>query len=99
LAYAHETELNSERFVPDETAIEIVRETLGSSPEARSFVLDGYPRSLAQAEALQVLAPEQGVLIAKTVFLQVSDDEIVHRLSGRLTCRACSTILRIRTNL
>jgi adenylate kinase len=77
------------QLVPDEMAVELVREMIGSSPEARGFVLDGYPRSLAQAEALQVLAPELGIVIAKTVFLQVSDDEIVRRLSGRLTCRVC----------
>lgn len=77
------------QLVPDEMAVELVREMIGSSPEARGFVLDGYPRSLAQAEALQVLASELGIVIAKTVFLQVSDEEIVRRLSGRLTCRAC----------
>ncbi|MDP1586890.1 MAG: adenylate kinase [Prosthecobacter sp.] len=77
------------QLVPDEMAVELLREMLGSSPEARGFVLDGYPRSLAQAEALQVLAPELGLVIAKAVFLQVSDEEIVRRLSGRLTCRAC----------
>ena len=76
-------------LVPDEMAVELVREMLGSSPEARGFVLDGYPRSLAQAEALQVLARELRLVIAKAVLLQVSDDEIVHRLSGRLTGRAC----------
>jgi len=77
------------QLVPDEMAVELVREMIGSSPEARGFVLDGYPRSLAQAEALQVLASELGIVIAKTVFLQVSDEEIVRRLSRRLTCRAC----------
>jgi adenylate kinase len=77
------------QLVPDEMAIELVREILSASPEARGFVLDGYPRSLAQAEALQVLAPDLGIVIAKTVFLQVSDNEIMRRLSGRLTCRAC----------
>lgn len=81
--------IESGNLAPDETVAELVREMLGSSPEARGFVLDGYPRSLAQAEALQHLARELGLAIAKTVFLRVSDEEIVRRLSGRLTCRAC----------
>ena len=81
--------IDAGQLVPDEMAVELVRGMLGSSPHARGFVLDGYPRSLGQAEALQVLAPELGIVIAKTVFLQVSDQEIVRRLSGRLTCRAC----------
>ncbi len=77
------------QLVPDEIAVELVREMFSSSPEARGFVLDGYPRSLAQAEALQDLAPGLGIIITRTVLLQVSADELVRRLSGRLTCRAC----------
>eukprot|EP01031_Cornospumella_fuschlensis_P013115 gene13115-16031_t len=77
------------QLVPDEMAIELAREMLSSNLDAPGFVLDGFPRSLAQAEALQALAPELGIVIAKTVFLQVLDEEILRRLSGRLTCRAC----------
>lgn len=77
------------RLVPDEMAAGLVREMVGSSPEAEGFVLDGYPRSLAQAEALHLMAPKFGIFIAKTIFLQIPDDEIMRRLSGRLTCRSC----------
>ncbi len=76
-------------FVPDEMAVELLREMLSSNVNANGFVLDGYPRSLEQAEALQALASEVGIVIAKTILLQISDDEIVRRLSGRLTCRNC----------
>jgi len=76
-------------FVPDETAMELLREMLSSYPKAHGFVLDGYPRSLAQAEALQALAPDLGTVITRAVLLQISDDEIMRRLSGRLTCRNC----------
>ena len=78
------------QFVPDEVAVELVREMLRSNPEARGFVLDGYPRTLAQAAALQAQAGELGIIISKAILLQVSDAEIMRRLSGRLTCRDCS---------
>ena len=84
-----QVKIETGQLVPDELAVELLREMLAASPGARGFVLDGYPRSLAQAEALQILTTELGIVIPKAVFLQVSNEEIILRLSGRLTCRAC----------
>lgn len=77
------------RLVPDEVASELVRAMLGGCPDARGFVLDGYPRSLAQAEALEGIVTALGCEVTQTLYLAISDDEIVRRLSGRLTCRTC----------
>ena len=77
------------QLVPDELAIELVRAMLGGCPAANGFVLDGYPRSLVQAEALEEIASTLGCVVTQTLYLAVSDDEIVRRLSGRLTCRVC----------
>jgi adenylate kinase len=77
------------QLVPDEVTLELVRTMFGGSPDATGFVLDGYPRSLAQAEALEGLVPALGCVVRQTLYLAVSDDEIVRRLSGRLTCRSC----------
>lgn len=77
------------QFVPDGVAGELVRAMIGGSPDARGFVLDGYPRSRVQAEALEGIAATFGCEVAQTLYLDVSDDEMVRRLSGRLTCRAC----------
>ena len=79
----------SGQLVPDELAIELVRAMLGGCPGARGFVLDGYPRSLAQAEALKKMVSALGCAVTHALYLAISDDEIVRRLSGRLTCRAC----------
>ena len=76
-------------LVPDELVIELVREMLGGCRKARGFVLDGYPRSLAQAEALEGNASALDYEVTQALYLAISDDEIVRRLSGRLTCKAC----------
>jgi adenylate kinase len=77
------------RLVPDELANELVHQLLGGAPTAKGFVLDGYPRALAQAEALDRNASSRGCKVTQALYLAVSDDEIVRRLSGRLTCRGC----------
>ncbi|MGZ8901850.1 MAG: adenylate kinase family protein [Limisphaerales bacterium] len=77
------------RLVPDEVTSELVRAMLGGCPDASGFVLDGYPRSLAQAEALEGIVTPLGCEVTQTLYLAISDDEIVRRLSGRLTCRTC----------
>ncbi len=77
------------QLVPDEVANDLVRAMLGDCPDARGFVLDGYPRSRAQAEALESIVVAFGCVITQTLFLAVADEEIVRRLAGRLTCRTC----------
>lgn len=77
------------QLVPDELATELVQTMLGDFPDARGFVLDGYPRSLAQAEALEEIAATLECSVKLTLYLEVSDFEIMRRLSGRLTCREC----------
>jgi adenylate kinase len=81
--------LTDGQLVPDELATQLVQAVLGGRPTARGFVLDGYPRSLAQAEALEGIGSARGCAVTQTLYLAVSDDEIVRRLSGRLTCRKC----------
>ena len=77
------------QLVPDALALELVRAMLGDCTNARGFVLDGYPRSRAQAEALEKAVSELGCAVTQALYLAISDDEIVRRLSGRLTCRTC----------
>lgn len=77
------------QLVPDDVTADLVRSMLDGCPDAGGFVLDGYPRSLAQAETLEGLVQAQGCVVTRTLYLVISDDEMVRRLSGRLTCRAC----------
>ena len=70
-------------LVPDEIVIGIVRDYLKSEACANGFILDGFPRSIAQAEALE----KMGVNIDAVLSIDVSDDRIVARLSGRRVCK------------
>lgn len=79
------------QLAPDKLATELVTVMLADNPSASGIVLDGYPRSLAQAETLDAIAPGLDCSVNRTLYLTVSDDEIVRRLSGRLTCRQCGS--------
>ena len=70
-------------LVPDEIVIGIVRDYLKSEACANGFILDGFPRSIAQAEALE----QMGVNIDAVLSIDVSDDRIVARMSGRRVCK------------
>ena len=72
-------------LVPDDVIIGIVKERLAQSDCENGFVLDGVPRTVAQAEALD----EAGVRIDRVVNIQVEDDAIVRRMSGRRVCSDC----------
>jgi adenylate kinase len=74
------------QLVPDELVNEIVRARFRGPNKPQKFVLDGYPRTLAQALALDVVLGEQALALDAVVFLHVDDDEIVHRLGNRWTC-------------
>lgn len=72
-------------LVPDEVIIDVIRERM-QQPDAQSgFILDGVPRTVAQAEALE----KMGVDIDLALNIHVPDDEIVKRLSGRRVCESC----------
>ncbi|HWP64540.1 MAG TPA: adenylate kinase [Candidatus Limnocylindria bacterium] len=77
------------RLVPDDVVIGIVDDRLREPDCARGFILDGFPRTVAQAEALDRLLQQQGRRLDAVLLIQVPDQEIVRRLSGRLICRAC----------
>jgi len=73
------------RLVPDDVVMSIVSRRLNADDLAGGFILDGFPRTLAQAEALQAM----GVEIDAVLNFIVEEEEIVERLTGRLTCSGC----------
>lgn len=77
-------------LVPDEVANALLFRELSESPEARNgFVLDGYPRTVPQAEALAGFLAAQGQALDAALLLLVSEETLLARLSGRLTCAQC----------
>jgi adenylate kinase len=85
-------------LVPDEVIVGVIAEAL-DSPEARDgFILDGFPRTTPQAEALDTKLEELGRAVNAVVLIDVSDDEVVRRLGGRRTCEANGHVFHIDFN-
>lgn len=79
--------INEGKLVPDDVVVGIVKERLSQEDCEKGFILDGFPRTTAQAEALS----ESGVELDKVLSLEVSDEAIIERLSGRRECKLCGT--------
>jgi adenylate kinase len=85
--------MESGGLVPDELMIELVRRRLSHGDLDGGYVMDGYPRTLAQAEALALIATES----EKAIFIEVTEAEAVERLLARLTCSNCGAIYNLIT--
>ena len=83
--------LASGGLVPDDLTIALVRERLAQPDAARGWILDGFPRTIPQAEALEALEPAD-----KAVNFDVPDNVVVDRLSTRRVCRACGKIYNVK---
>lgn len=82
-------------LVPDEVTIEMVRERLGKDDCSQGFILDGFPRTVAQAEALDAMLGEMGRKIDSVLEFRISPAEAVRRNSARRTCRNCGKIFNL----
>lgn len=78
-------------LVPDELTVKMVLDRLSAPDIKAGALLDGFPRTLAQAEALDKALASEGKAIDKVVYIKVADDELVRRLAGRWICRKCQT--------
>jgi adenylate kinase len=76
-------------LVPDDVIIGLVGETLSGPGARKGFVLDGFPRTHAQAEALDRLLDERGLALDRAVLFRIPEDEIVRRMTSRRVCRGC----------
>ena len=83
--------MDSGALVPDEVVIGLAEERLGEPDAARGWVLDGFPRTVPQAEALDSLLRRKGIDLDRVIFFDVSRDELLRRLTGRRICRQCGT--------
>jgi len=83
--------MESGQLVPDEIIIGIIRDRLAESDCANGYILDGVPRTIPQAEALE----ENGVKFDKVVSMEISDEAITKRMSGRRVCPKCGATYHI----
>lgn len=83
------------QLVPDSIVIGMVEEVLESG--VRNFILDGFPRTVAQGEALEELLKKKNLTIGKAIFLEVSRDVLERRLTGRRVCKNCGAVYHIES--
>jgi adenylate kinase len=77
------------QYVSDEIMIAMIRNRLRQADSKRGFIIDGFPRTIPQAEALDTLMDELGRSFNRVLYLKVSIEELLRRLSGRLVCPRC----------
>jgi len=83
--------MNKGELVPDEITIKMILERINQPDCASGCLLDGFPRTLHQARVLDEALREQGKTIDKAIYIEVPNEELVKRLSGRRLCRVCQT--------
>jgi adenylate kinase len=85
-------------LVPDAVIIDIVDARLSAADCGKGFLLDGFPRTVAQAEALDRMLARRSLVLDGAVSLRVPREELIARLSGRRTCRQCAAMYHVRFN-
>jgi len=80
--------MDAGKLVPDAVVVTMIEDKI-TAGEGKGFLLDGFPRNVAQAEALNLMLDKHGLRVDRTVFMDAPEDNLLKRLCGRLICRAC----------
>ncbi len=76
-------------LVPDDLVIKLIAERMDQGGRGEGYILDGFPRTIAQAEALDLLLKERGKTLDRVIVMEVDDDALVERIAGRFACADC----------
>jgi adenylate kinase len=98
LGIAAKSAMDAGKLVDDEIVLGMIRERLGLADVAKGFILDGFPRNLSQASALEDLLRQLAQPLDVVVLMQVKNDELVRRIGGRRTCRHCGRVFNVFTS-
>ena len=82
-------------LVPDNVVIGLVAEKIGSPECEKGFILDGFPRTIFQADALSGILQKQEAVLDRVMYFVIPREEVVRRLSGRRSCSTCSAVYHI----
>jgi len=82
-------------LVPDELVIDLVADRLTEDDTKNGYLLDGFPRTIAQAEALDRLLAEKGEALDKVIYINVPKDVLVDRIAGRRVCSECGKVYHV----
>ncbi|MDR1514632.1 MAG: adenylate kinase [Synergistaceae bacterium] len=96
IGLAAKSYMDSGRLVPDDLMIGMIRSRMVQGDiAAGGFILDGFPRTTVQAEALDRLLEDMSLCLDAALFLEISDDEVVRRLTNRRVCPSCGAIYNV----
>jgi adenylate kinase len=84
-------------YVDDETMLAIIRARLSEADAQKGFILDGFPRTVAQANGLEKMLAELGTPLDAVVLFEVDNDQLIKRLSGRRVCELCKKVFNVHT--
>lgn len=87
--------MSAGELVPDEVVVGVVRDRLAEPDAAQGFLLDGFPRTPAQAERLDQILAEAGRAVTHVILIDVPEDELVRRISGRRSCTGCGKLYNV----
>lgn len=98
MGLAAKSYMDAGALVPDEVVIGVVRDRLGEDDARERFLLDGFPRTIEQAESLDEMLASQGRAVSDVLLLDVPEDELIARLAGRRLCRSCGRPYHVMFN-
>jgi adenylate kinase len=85
-------------LVPDDLVIELLEKRLGDADAQKGAIFDGFPRTVAQAEALEAMLGRHGRRIDRVLAIEIPEDLVVDRISGRRSCEQCGHVYHVRYN-
>lgn len=90
--------IDSGKLVPDDVIINIIRERLKEPDTQRGYILDGFPRTIKQGEALSKMLDQSREKIDRVVYFHLNEDELVKRIAGRWGCPSCQKVYHMINN-